>query len=321
MNQDETRKAKKKTDPDWRDASYKLLFSFPEMVADFLRGFVPRELIGDFYSDSLHEESANHINRVLLEKREDKIWRVTTRNGKTFYLYLLFEFQSTSDKEMALRCGEYTILFLRDLYRKGIVRHGEEHPPVLPIVIYTGSGAWTAKKSCSELCQKTLSALDEYQPEQKYFLLDVVRLLKESIADETNLSAMLFRMEQCKTIEELIEEIKKARIRLSGEHYDEFRLLLSQWIRYTVLTQYPDALNKNNTLTLDCDLEEVQTVLGDTIAKLRKKDKEEARLEGRLEGRKNLLNDMNQMLQNNCTLEDIRQMVTKELLNSPAKQA
>ena len=114
MNQDETRKAKKKTDPDWRDASYKLLFSFPEMVADFLRGFVPRELIGDFYSDSLHEESANHINRVLLEKREDKIWRVTTRNGKTFYLYLLFEFQSTSDKEMALRCGEYTILFLRD---------------------------------------------------------------------------------------------------------------------------------------------------------------------------------------------------------------
>ena len=99
------------------------------------------------------------------------------------------------------------------------------------------------------MCQKTLPALDEYQPEQKYFLLDVVRLLKESIADERNLSAMLFRMEQCKTIEELIEEIKKARVRLSGEHYEEFRLLLSQWIRYTVLTQYTDTLSTCKKLT------------------------------------------------------------------------
>ena len=146
-------------------------------------------------------------------------------------------------------CTDWHTLPHRVFLWEGIVHHGEEHPPVLPIVIYTGSGSWTAKKSCSELCQKTLPALDEYQPEQKYFLLDVVRLLKESIADERNLSAMLFRMEQCKTIEELIEEIKKARVRLSGEHYEEFRLLLSQWIRYTVLTQYTDTLSTCKKLT------------------------------------------------------------------------
>ena len=276
----------KKSDPDWRDASYKLLFTFPEMVSDFLRGFVPHELIGNFDDSSLREESANHVNRVLLEKREDKIWRVTTDNGQRFYIYLLFEFQSTSDKMMALRAGEYSILFIRDLYRKGIVSPDEEHPPVLPIVIYNGKGSWTAKMSCSELCRKTNTLLDAYQPEQRYFLVDVIRIIKESLRDENNLSAMLFRMEQCKTIEEFICEIQKAKVRLSGDHYEEFRLLLSDWIRFTVMTHYEDAIAKDDTITLDLDLEEVETVLGETLDNLKKHYKEEGIKEGKAEGLK-----------------------------------
>ena len=63
-------------------------------------------------------------------------------------------------------------------------------------------------------------------------------------------------------------------------------------------------------------------MLGDTIAQLRKKDKEDARQEGmeegEKEGRNKVLNDIHQMLQNNCTLEDIRKMVAKEIVDSPA---
>ena len=60
---------------------------------------------------------------------------------------------------MALRATEYSVLFILDLYDKNIVKSGEKHPPVLPIVIYSGTGSWTAKTSCAELCQEVPSAL------------------------------------------------------------------------------------------------------------------------------------------------------------------
>ena len=203
---------------------------------------------------------------------------------KQFYIYLLFEFQTSSDKEMPLRIAEYAILFIRNLYRKKIIARGEKHPPVLPIVIYNGKGAWTAKLSCSELCEKTCTSIDEYQPEQKYFLLDVMRLVKESLSDESNLSAILFRMEQCKSLEDLIAEIQKAKIRLKGDKYEEFRLLLSEWIRFNVITQYRNNITKDDKITLDLDLEEVDTVLRETLDNIGKKCKNEGLNEGIKEG-------------------------------------
>ena len=65
-------------------------------------------------------------------------------------------------------------------------------------------------------------------------MVDVVWVVKESVSDKENLAALLFRMDQCKSIEDLIKEIEIAKIRLRGDHYEEFRLLLSEWIRYTV---------------------------------------------------------------------------------------
>ncbi|MBQ7585653.1 MAG: Rpn family recombination-promoting nuclease/putative transposase [Desulfovibrionaceae bacterium] len=78
---------------------------------------------------------------------------------------------------------------------------------MIPIVIYSGTGSWTAKTSCAELCQEVPSALEPYQPNQSYYFVDVIRLVKESVSDKENLAALLFPMEQCKSIEYLIKEI------------------------------------------------------------------------------------------------------------------
>ena len=286
----------------WRDASYKQLFTFPEMVSDLLQLFIPSKLVGDFDPSSLEEESPNHINRVLSERRQDKIWRVKTKNGNTFYLYLLFEFQSYSDKQMALRVTEYSVLFLLDLYHKKIVKSGEKHPPVLPIVIYSGTRSWAATKSCAKLCQDIPLDLVPYQPNQSYYLVDVVRLVKESASDKENLAALLFRMEQCKSIEDLIKEVDIAKIRLRGDHYEEFRILLSEWIRYTVMGNYKDVICDNDNLTVDLDLEEVHSVLSETIAKIRDQDREDGRKDGIKKERSNIIS---KLLQKGMTPETL----------------
>ncbi|MBQ7609423.1 MAG: hypothetical protein IJU76_15880, partial [Desulfovibrionaceae bacterium] len=61
---------------------------------------------------------------------------------------------------------------------------------------------------------------------------------KESLADEKNLSALLFRFEQCKTLEEIQDEVRKAKIRLKGEHYEEFRMALADWLWNTTITKF-----------------------------------------------------------------------------------
>ena len=166
---------------------------------------------------------------------------------------------------MALRILEYAAVFLLDLYRRKVLNHGEKHWPILPIVIYTGASPWTAPLACSEHRVATFSSLLRFQPEMEYFLLDIPRIAKESLADEKNLSALLFRLEQCKTLDEIQAEVRKAKIRLKGEHYEEFRLILADWLWNTVLTKF----NEENPIKNDFDLEEVDTMLGETMDKLR----------------------------------------------------
>ncbi|MBQ7608492.1 MAG: Rpn family recombination-promoting nuclease/putative transposase [Desulfovibrionaceae bacterium] len=74
---------KGKEGPKWRDASYKLLYTFPEMVSDLLTGFIPEELIGQIDKSTLKREPDTFINKHLSERREDRIWSVRTTKGCT----------------------------------------------------------------------------------------------------------------------------------------------------------------------------------------------------------------------------------------------
>ena len=83
-------------------------------------------------------------------------------------------------------------------------------------------------------------------------------------ADEKNLSALLFRFEQCKTLEEIQDEVRKAKIRLKGEHYEEFRMALADWLWNTTTTKFKTRAPAKHKL----DLEDVDSMLGETVAKI-----------------------------------------------------
>ena len=78
-------------------------------------------------------------------------WRVRFRDDRWLYLVLLLEFQSTDDRAMAVRLLTYTGLLYEKLIGEGVLRDRGELPPVLPIVIYNGSGPWTAAADVAEL--------------------------------------------------------------------------------------------------------------------------------------------------------------------------
>ncbi|MBQ7606519.1 MAG: Rpn family recombination-promoting nuclease/putative transposase, partial [Desulfovibrionaceae bacterium] len=158
-NKKSSKKKKGQKGPKWQDASYKTLYTFPEIVSDLLTGFIPAEVIGQIDTATLKREPDTFINKYLSERREDRIWSVRTTKEDTLFLYLLFEFQSSNNKNMALRMLEYAAVHLQDIYRRKVFKPEEKHWPILPIVLYTGASPWTAPLECSECRIPTFPSL------------------------------------------------------------------------------------------------------------------------------------------------------------------
>lgn len=102
---------------------------------------------------------AEWVTRDFRRRLGDQVWRVAYRRkgkrGDPFMhkrqplrprdcLFILLEFQSEADPNMAWRVTEYTVELYRALEAQGALGRRARRPAVLPIVVYNGRGAWTA---------------------------------------------------------------------------------------------------------------------------------------------------------------------------------
>ncbi|MBV5298546.1 MAG: Rpn family recombination-promoting nuclease/putative transposase [Rhodoferax sp.] len=58
------------------DASYRLLFSAPELVRDLLLGFVPDEWLHGLDYATLEKVPGSYISDDLRSRADDVIWRI-----------------------------------------------------------------------------------------------------------------------------------------------------------------------------------------------------------------------------------------------------
>ena len=76
-----------------------------------------------------------------------------------------------------------------------------------------------------------------------------------------------------------------AKLRLQEDTYEEFRMILADWLWNTVVTRFEVTKPEKHYI----DLEDVYTMLGETIDKIIEKQKEDvksARSEGKKDGKK-----------------------------------
>ena len=194
------------------DSAYKRLFSHREPVEDLLRGYVATDWLDLLDLATLETAPTEHISEASHKRTNDIIWRVRWRQGDTedwLYIYLLLEFQSTICDEMALRLAEYLALFYRDLVKSGTVTGGRQLrlPPIVPVVLYNGSDPWWPATDLAQLIHGPES-LAHLQLRVRYLLLDETRMQTSPLAEERNLAALLFRLEQSRD-PETIEEISR----------------------------------------------------------------------------------------------------------------
>ena len=132
------------------DAVYEDLFSQPRMVEDLLRGFVAPEWSDALDFSTLEKLPAEYVSDDLQRRHGDLVWRLRLREETWLYPLVMLEFQSTTDRHMAVRILVCTGLPYQDLIRRGAFGDDGRLPPVLPVVPYDGRPRWTAPVEAGE---------------------------------------------------------------------------------------------------------------------------------------------------------------------------
>ena len=261
------------------DPAYKQFFSNPEMVESLLRDFVPEDFVRELDFSTLEQCSGSYVTDDLRERHDDIVWRLRWKE-KFIYVYLLIEFQSSSDPWMAVRILAYTALLWQDLIKSGAIREGEALPPVFPMVIYNGRSPWTAARDVVELLAPVSGPLERYQPRQHYFLLDESQV-SEELLHSGGLVAQLVRLERAREPEEVRRLVRELTVRLQGPEYARLRRAFTVWLGRVVL--------KRSGITEDIselhDLREVDAMLEERAAQWKDDYIRQGVLMGLAEGR------------------------------------
>ena len=221
------------------DASYKLLFSAPEVVRDLVLGFIPDAWLHSLDYSTLEKMPGSYITDDLRQRADDVVWRVKA-DGEWMYLYLLIEFQSSVDSWMAVRIMTYVGLLYQDLIRRGEVPGGKRLPPVLPIVIYNGDAKWTAATDIATLIPKVPGLVAKYLPKLEYLLIDENQYAEADLAELKNLVAAIIRIEHPENEGALLALIDLVNDLLQGN--TELKRTFAIWIRAVLLRQSKDSL-------------------------------------------------------------------------------
>ena len=282
------------------DSLYHRLFSFPCMVEMLVREFVPPALAADLDFSRLDRVNTKfHTGRNSARRREgDVIWRLPTREGNDIYLYLLFEFQSRIDWWMAVRAQIYQGLLWQQVIDERKLKTGDRLPPLLLLVLYNGPMRWKAPTQIRKLIALSWdSTLWPWQPQVRYYLLDLRAFPGDELARRRSLAALLFRLERSPVIEELKGLLGEVR-EWFRQHPDQARLrhLFAELVRqaYNDLGKMPPAscnllemkMKSNFPTTVKSW---VQQASAEGIAKGRAEGKVEGKAEGKAEDLVHLL--------------------------------
>ena len=263
-----------------QDNAYKGIFSHPAMVRDLVRGFVHEDWVVELDFETLEKVSGNHLSEDLRGRESDLVWRLRLR-GQWLYVYLMLEFQSTDDPWMALRVTVYTGLLYQELIRSKVVGRRDRLPPVFPIVIYNGKRRWRAARDVAELISPLPVGLQAYRPSQRYFLLDERGISGADQAQADNAVATLIRIENNADHERLRELVGRLARQLSATEHESLRRAMTAWLNQVVVSRVAPGDNPPRYH----DLQEVETMLEETVDGWVRKWKQQGLKEGRKEGR------------------------------------
>ena len=262
------------------DSAQKDFFSHKQVVADFLRDYVQQSWVSSVDFDSLQKVNSSYVHETDQQRIGDVVWRLRLKDGGGWvYMYLLLELQSTVDRYMALRMMVYVGLLYQDLIKQEQFDPDGLLPPIFPAVIYNGKRPWSAPLSLRELIAPVPEQLRLWLPNISYFVLDEGRV--QPLAPNNILSSII-QMEKAPDAEVLAAALAQAQKLLGDQEHNQplLRSLLI-WLKRVVLQRIAPEGNFSQLRKL----QEVQTMLAETVTQWTHKWEHQGWQKGLQEGR------------------------------------
>ena len=259
------------------DASYKLLFSSPELVRDLVLGFIPDAWLHSLDYRTLEKMPGSYVTDDLRHRADDVVWRVKV-GQEWVYLYILIEFQSKVDPWMAVRMMSYVGLLYQDLIKAKQVLPQRRLPPVLPIVLYNGDAPWTAASNIADLIPKVPGLVAQFLPSMQYLLIAENRYTEADLAPMHNLVAAVMRLQHPHNQAEVLAVIDRLNDWLADN--PELMRIFAIWIRAVLLRQSKHHL----ALPKVQDLKELKMTLATRLEQWADESEQKGLEKGRQEG-------------------------------------
>ena len=168
-----------------KDNSVKSILAEPELFSEFLRNFIPIDILKDIAPKDIEDISERLISLVSEQKDGDTIKRINLNDEKSLFVITIIEHESKVNFRAPFKMLLYITLILND-YEKEVNRDTKithtkdfKYPPILPIIFYDGESEWNAETNFLNRTEMN-EIFAKYTPKFEY---ELVSLKDYSFAD------------------------------------------------------------------------------------------------------------------------------------------
>ena len=160
------------------------VFKDKENTKHFLREHLPQGVLEHADLDSLYLENVSYLDDNLRKHFSDLVFsvRVGEEEFSAAKVYLLFEHKSSPEPLVGMQVLRYMALQWKEMYDQGETAGGKL-PPIIPIVIYQGRGAWQARASFQKLVEIPSEAFKEFVPDFSFAFFNIGKVDEEKVQE------------------------------------------------------------------------------------------------------------------------------------------
>jgi len=195
-----------------KDDSFKLIFGTPELFAEFLKDYIPVDILKNVTASDIEDLSERFIPLFQDSKDSDTVKRIKLKDNPPLYVIAILEHQSEVNFRTSFRLLQYITLVLAEYEKEADKEYEKEHkgkktkfsatkgfkyPPVLPMVFYDSDRNWTAKTNFYDKTELK-EIFEKYIPKFEYELVRLSDYDKETLISIGGVLSLIMLIDKVK---------------------------------------------------------------------------------------------------------------------------
>ena len=214
------------------DKGYKQLFQNKKNFLDFIQKYIALDWMMHLTEEDIEAVDKEFVSPEFDSFESDIIYKIRL-DSEEIYPYILQEMQSKNDFTMPFRLLNYILnLWLEEFDNTAAeerVRKDYALPAIIPVVLYNGRNAWTAKQHFKEVIAKS-ELFNGYVVDFQYILVDLKRLEEDFILKSNTVIDNVFLLDKSKNMTEMEQHFKELHPRFQILTPNE-QSQVASWIR------------------------------------------------------------------------------------------